>query len=495
MGSAPPAYNGQVRDRLGAATASILLAAAALAACGRNREGSGAPREADYVGRQACSECHPQQLKLWTGSHHDLAMQPAAAGAVLGDFDDTTFTYGAVTSTLFRRDGSYFVRTDGPDGALHEYRVAYTCGVFPLQQYLVEFPRGRYQVLGIAWDTRPAGEGGQRWFHLYPDERVDHRDVLHWTGPHQNWNFMCAECHSTNLRKNYRAAEDRFETAWSEIDVSCEACHGPASRHVEWARKAAKGRRTGDPTLGLVVTLKDASGGAWAFEPKTPVARRTRPLASRVEVETCGRCHARRAQLWPEYRHGQPLEDTHRVALIEEGPYHADGQILDEVYEYGSFVQTRMYREGVTCSDCHEPHSLRLRFEGSTLCARCHLSSKYDAREHHFHKPGSEGARCVSCHMPERMYMVVDGRRDHSFRVPRPDLSAALGTPNACNDCHKDRSGPRPRSFAGTGRGSRAGASSPRPSTRGAGDGRRRSACWRRPPAIPSCPPSRAPRP
>jgi predicted CXXCH cytochrome family protein len=346
---------------------------------------------ATYVGGQACGTCHPRETERWQGSDHARAMQPANHTTVLGDFDHATFEKDGVTSTFFRRDGDYFVRTDGPDGQLQEYKIAYTFGVDPLQQYLVAFPNGRYQALSIAWDTRPAIEGGQRWFHLYPHKKIDHRDILHWTGPLQNWNFVCADCHSTNLQKNYRPAEDRFETTWSDINVSCEACHGPGSRHVEWAEQMQHGRAHPDPTHALVVPLKDSSSGAWTFPPGQAIARRSTPLASRLEVETCGRCHARRAQMWGDYQPGQPLADAYRVAFLEEALYHADGQIRDEVYEYGSFLQSRMYRAGVTCSDCHDPHSSRLRAQGNALCAQCHLSSTYDGPQHHFHKADMAG--------------------------------------------------------------------------------------------------------
>ena len=383
------------------------------------------------MGAQKCGACHADQVQLWQESHHALAMIPAPRG-VRGDFEDATFTKDDVETRFFRRDGDYVVRTDGPDGKLADFRVAYTFGVEPLQQYLVEFPDGRFQALSIAWDSRPKAQGGQRWFHLYPDERIDHRDVLHWTGPAQNWNHMCAYCHSTNLQKNYDAAADRFATAWTDVNVACEACHGPGSRHITWAEAGAR-------TEGLAFKLDDYSSGAWVLAPGERIARRTQPLAEHREVEMCGRCHSRRAQIWPEYRHGEPLAQTYRVALIDPGLYHEDGQILEETYEYGSFLQSRMYAAGVTCSNCHEPHTARLRAAGNALCSQCHQAASFDTPKHHFHAGEGAAAQCVSCHMRERLYMVVDGRRDHSFRVPRPDLSVELGTPNACGDCHAER--------------------------------------------------------
>ena len=191
---------------------------------------------AEYIGSGTCRSCHTSEYESWTASHHSQAMQVAESGRVRGDFANAEVTYAGVTSTFFRRSGGFWVRTDGADGRLQDFQVKYTFGVSPLQQYLIEAPDGRVQALSIAWDTRGKEQGGQRWFHLYPKERITHTDELHWTGRHQNWNFMCADCHSTNVRKGYDAAQDRFQTTWSEINVACESCHGPGSRHETWAR-------------------------------------------------------------------------------------------------------------------------------------------------------------------------------------------------------------------------------------------------------------------
>ena len=293
-------------------------------------------------------------------------MEPA--DRAVGDFKDASLLYNGIRSTFTTNGNRLMARTDGPGGQMRDYQVAYTFGVTPLQQYLVAFPGGRYQALSVAWDSRPKAAGGQRWFHLYPGEKVDHRDVLHWAGPAQNWNFMCADCHSTNLQKRYDAASDRYATTWSEINVSCEACHGPGSRHVEWARKPAAARTADAALKGLVFSMKDTSGGHWMLPAGASIAERSAPLSSRLEVETCARCHARASRVWQTYEHGRPLADTHRVALLDEGLYEADGQIRDEVYEYGSFLQSRMYMAGVTCSNCHDPHSDALRLPGNALC-------------------------------------------------------------------------------------------------------------------------------
>jgi tetratricopeptide (TPR) repeat protein len=303
---------------------------------------------------------------------------------------------------------------------MDEFEIEYTFGWEPLQQYLIRFPGGRLQALSIAWDVER-----RRWFHLYPDQAIPPDDWLHWTRNGQNWNGMCAECHSTDLRKSYDPATDSYETTWAEIDVSCEACHGPGSRHVEWAKVPPMAR-------------PEAPDYALAIDTGT--------ISSRDEVDLCAPCHSRRTELG-DYDHTRvPLLDNHLPALLREGLYHADGQILEEVYVWGSFVQSKMYQKDVRCSDCHDVHSLELRHEGNRLCLQCHQADAYDTRDHHFHKKihegrPSDGALCVRCHMAEQPFMVIDYRADHSFRVPRPDLTIRIGVPNACSSsgCHDDK--------------------------------------------------------
>lgn len=389
-----------------------------------------------FVGRQACASCHAEQDKLYQGSHHDRAMEEPSEATVLGDFA-TTFEADGVRWSFAVRPEGYFVTTVGRDGKDHEYRVKYTFGVTPLQQYLVELPGGRLQSLRVCWDSRPGSAGGQRWFHLYPGERIPHSDELHWSGRNQTWNFMCAECHSTDLYKNFREDLSAYHTSFAEIDVSCESCHGPGAAHLAWAEAGASGA---DPSMGLPVSLARAKDIDWSIDPATGSSKGATTRRADPQSETCARCHSRRTRLLDPYQHGLPILDSHRVELLTQGLYHPDGQILDEVYVYGSFVQSKMYHRGVTCSDCHDPHSARLRAPGNALCIRCHDAQKFDRPTHHHHKDGSTGSQCVECHMPTRDYMVIDPRRDHSLRVPRPDLAERLGTPDACTACHQDQS-------------------------------------------------------
>jgi tetratricopeptide (TPR) repeat protein len=395
---------------------------------------------ATYVGAQACASCHDKEHSAWTQSDHARAMQIASETTVLGDFADRRFKYGAITSTFFRRKGRYMVHTDGPDGTLADFQIKYTFGVRPLQQYLIELPGGRLQALSIAWDARPREAGGQRWFHLYPHEKIDYRDELHWTRRQQNWNYMCADCHSTNVRKNYDSATARYATTWSEINVACEACHGPGSRHVAWAGAARPGQRyDANERKGLTVLLRERRGVQWAIDPSSGNAKRSVPRATALELGVCAQCHARRSQISSDYAPGRPFLDHYLPALLTPPLYWSDGQQRDEVYTWGSFLESRMHAAGVTCSDCHEPHRGTVRAPGNQVCAQCHAPSKYDAATHHFHRVGGPGAACAGCHMPATRYMLIDPRHDHSLRVPRPDQSVALGVPNACTRCHADR--------------------------------------------------------
>ncbi|HER08676.1 MAG TPA: tetratricopeptide repeat protein [Bacteroides sp.] len=427
---------------LSAGTMTLLMHCnPALPEAGSGAVTSGKELQAEYCGRESCRDCHEKEYNLFLGSDHDMAMDTATAETVLGNFNDVTFTHLGVTSRFYTSGGRYYVHTEGPDGEMDDFEISHVFAIRPLQQYLVAFPGGRYQCLPICWDTRPAEEGGQRWFHIYQDERIPPDDLLYWTRVTQNWNYMCAECHSTHVKKNYSHKRKSYHTTWSEIDVSCEACHGPGSRHIDWAERVEAGSSPDIiPDMGLVIRLKDTDNATWVFDPDSVTARRSVPRRSDELVQMCSRCHSRRAVITEDYYHGGSLLNTHWPSLLEEDLYFADGQILEEVYVYGSFLQSKMYMAGVVCKDCHEPHSGKVFVQGNALCYRCHMASEYAGREHHFHDPAGEGASCFECHMHERTYMVLDPRRDHSIRIPRPDLSDRLGTPNACNQCHDDKS-------------------------------------------------------
>jgi Flp pilus assembly protein TadD len=392
-----------------------------------------------YVERSKCKRCHEEVYNTFVDSHHDLAMEIASEESVLGNFDNQIITHLGDAARFYKKDGRYFVYTKGADGSYADFEVKYTFGWTPLQQYLIEFPRGYYQVLPFCWDSQPEELGGQHWFHIYDQERISPDDVLFWTGKQQNWNHVCAECHSTNLKKNFDNRNLTFHTTWTEIDVSCDACHGPSENHLKWAYRDEKGKSTKRFTnMGYAFSFPNDSA-TWDFDMEKGIAYRSKPRNNHQEIELCARCHSRRLQIWEEYIHGEPLMQTHIPEVLTPRLYHVDGQIKDEVYVYASILQSTMYQQGVTCTDCHDPHSMQIKAPANILCATCHLNEKYNNYSHHFHRIDSTGGSCKDCHMPENTYMVVDPRQDHSIRIPRPDLSLKIGTPNACIQCHQDQ--------------------------------------------------------
>ena len=359
-----------------------------------------------YVGDKACVDCHQTEVDLWQGSHHDLAMQIANESTVLGDFNNIKTTIDGVEYFFFKKEKDFIVRIKEIDGSEKDYKIDYTFGVTPLQQYLVDFEKGKKQVLRVTWDVID-----KKWYHQYKGDKIAPHDWLHWTKGAQNWNTMCAECHSTNLKKNYSIEDDSFNTTYSSINVNCESCHGPSEKHINWAENETEDKDT------YILTGRNQT----------------------EQLNVCATCHARRVKLTENYIPGENFEDQYMVQNITNTFYHGDGQIEDEDYVYGSFMQSKMYAEGVKCNDCHNAHSLKLKFEGNKLCLQCHVPANYETEKHYFHKQNTEASLCINCHMTGKNYMGNDFRRDHSFRIPRPDQSEKYDTPNACINCHKDK--------------------------------------------------------
>ncbi|HEX5668198.1 MAG TPA: tetratricopeptide repeat protein [Chitinophagaceae bacterium] len=365
----------------------------------------------DFVGDQKCQGCHAKEFDLWQQSDHFRAMMPANDTTVLGDFNDVSHTADGVSSRFFRKNGKFYINTEGPDGLNHDYEVLYTFGFKPLQQYLVAFPGGRMQVPRVSWDVNK-----KKWFNQYAGQKMHHNDWLHWTGGGQNWNTMCASCHSTNLQKNYMADADSFHTTFSVLTVSCESCHGPGKTHISF-----------------VESDDYKKGGKVKYSYLLPI-----DSPNVAQVNNCAPCHARKSDL-----HAVPVNSTEIMDnMIPEIPstefFHADGQVNDEDYIYTSFLQSKMFHRSVKCSNCHDPHSGKLVLPATLVCMQCH-EKKYESFEHTRHEAKLSQVNCVSCHMPGKFYMGNDFRHDHSFRVPRPDLSVKYGTPNACNMCHTDK--------------------------------------------------------
>jgi predicted CXXCH cytochrome family protein len=358
--------------------------------------------------QQDCTSCHLEEKRAWENSHHRHAMHPADPEWVLGDFDAGDVVEGEYRARFSMSGNSYWVQLENEKGKVRAYKIAYTFGWHPLQQYLVQVEAplgeglGTLQCLPWAWDIEK-----ERWFHLFVSENPKPGESIHWTGWAQNWNHMCADCHVTSYQKNFDPHQKKFNSTFHHDHVHCLACHEPHGEKKKVEKK-------------LKAPL--------SFDRKK----------QRDELNRCASCHSFREQIAGGKKPAANFQDHYNLVLPHANQYHLDGQIKGEVYVMGSFLQSKMHEAGVRCSHCHDPHSLKLKKTGSQVCFQCHEPNKYAVSSHHHHKEGSSGSSCLECHMPESVYMGIDRRRDHSFRVPRPDLSLKNSTPNACTGCHLD---------------------------------------------------------
>ncbi|MFT6268302.1 MAG: putative CXXCH cytochrome family protein [Alphaproteobacteria bacterium] len=356
---------------------------------------------------------------------------------VLGNFNQQKAEHYSQAALFFVDKGEYKATiTDTVNDTSETFTVKYTFGYYPLQQYLVATKPGTFQVLPFAWDARPAAQGGQRWYHNYVDERVSTEDRLHWRQPLQNWNGMCGDCHSDELKRNYEPASNSFNTQFSGINVGCVSCHGVMDNHLEQIQ-TSEAKSLAIQKMPLATQASNPLG-KWTLSDDANTAIWKGPARDNEFMQTCFACHSLRAPLTDGFTANNTFLDQFSPSLITPPLYYADGQIKEEVFVYGSFLQSKMYANGVNCSDCHDPHTMKLKIEGNGLCLQCHKASEFDTTKHHKHTVLTEGAQCVNCHMPDKVYMGVDNRRDHSFKIPAPHLSGIFNTPNACTDCHKD---------------------------------------------------------
>lgn len=367
--------------------------------------------EQGYVGSTVCAECHQLEYKDWLQSDHFKAMQHANDTTVLGNFNDVTYTADGVTSRFFKKENRFYIHTEDEKGQYRDFEVAFTFGHYPLQQYLTRFDNGKMQVFRQSWDSRE-----NKWFHQYAGESIPPDDYLHWTNASQNWNLMCASCHSTNLKKNYNPFQDSYQTTYSELTVGCESCHGQGKKHSDFMKSTDY--QAGKTSEFFIELQKN-----------TPQA---------VELHACMPCHSRRGEVTQYHSFSEEIMDNYIPEIPAKSIYFADGQALDEVYKYASFLQSKMYHSQIKCTQCHQHHSGKLKAQGNQLCLQCHTSN-YATSEHTFHKENTDASDCRFCHMPTRTYMGNDVRHDHNFAVPRPDLSVKYGVPNACNACHTDK--------------------------------------------------------
>ena len=278
---------------------AVLISALFIWVCCTTVSSSNKKIAAEYAGNEKCQSCHQQEFQQYLTSNHYHAMDTAIGDKVRADFNNTFFIYYGDTTFFYKKGEQFFVRTVDSTGTKKEFALSYTFGWEPLQQYLIKFDDGRIQVLPFCWDTRPKEKGGQRWFHLYGnDEKILPGDELFWTGYNQNWNNMCADCHTTDLHQNFDFDKNTFSTKWSVNRVSCESCHGPASEHIAWAND----KDEEDTLKGFTFSLYEKNV-QWVMDNAKGIAYRNKPPANNLVVQTCARCHARAEHISDNYIH------------------------------------------------------------------------------------------------------------------------------------------------------------------------------------------------
>lgn len=374
-----------------------------------------------------CVSCHQSAVSDWKKSDHAKAMDIATKKTILGDFNNITVTHYSQKARFFTKNAAFFMELNH-ENKTSTYQIDYTFGHYPLQQYLVKSDNGKYQVLPFSWDSRPKVEGGQKWFVVYEDEDIKQNDRLHWKQPLQNWNGMCADCHSDGLKRNYDANTDTFKTSYDNINVGCQSCHGKMPTHDENYTTSNTNMRTQPKIISNWLRKAGESTAKWQGKKR-----------DNSFMDTCFACHSLRSPLTDGITPEAPFLDQFSPSFIAPPMYHADGQIKEEVYVYGSFLQSKMYKAGVNCIDCHDKHTMKIKVEGNGLCLQCHSAEEFNTKSHTKHQENTDASQCVNCHMPNNTYMGVDERRDHSFKIPRPHISITNNTPNVCTNCHEDK--------------------------------------------------------
>ncbi len=373
------------------------------------------PTRLAKIGPQACAQCHPNAVADWHGTHHALANRPVDPTLDNAAFvPSKSFTDAGVTSKFSKQAGEFIIEVFEADGSKSRHALTGVIAVDPLRQYLAPFPDGQWQTTSAAYD--PAKH---EWFEVFSGDGRLPGEWGHWTGQGMNWNANCAACHMTEFKKNYDWQTGKYASTWLQQGIACAQCHSGLEEHVA---KAAQ------PGYIAPASLK---------------------MSKEQIMDNCASCHSRRGQITADrFTPGERFHDHFDLSLPDQpGLYHPDGQVLDEDFVYGSFMMSRMGHAGVTCLDCHNPHTTKtiLPVENNMLCLRCHESGLENApiiqpEAHSHHPAGSTGNRCVECHMPETNYMMRDPRRDHGFLSPDPLMTQELGIPNACNRCHTDES-------------------------------------------------------
>jgi len=406
---------------VGLAFSFSLFLEAGAATTGRTETGTKSePRE--FAGSVSCRQCHEKFYELWATSHHGLAMQPYTDA--LGQNELTpqtkTITVGRYTYQAFVGAGEGYVLEIGPE-TTQRYPIVHVLGGKNVYYFLANWKKGRLQTMPVAYDV----QRGQ-WYDTaasgirhFPGTLTD--EAVHWTDPFYTFNTSCFDCHVSQLATNYDPNTDTYHTQWGEAGINCETCHGPSQRHVTLFEQLEEGQET----------------------PKDMKIIITRELSGEQINAMCSACHAKMSPLTKVFTPGQLFYDHFDLVTLENPDFYPDGRDLGENYTYTTWSMSPCSQSGkLDCSHCHTS-SGRYRFRdpdnANNACLPCHAARVAEAPAHTHHTPGTEGSRCIDCHMPMTEFARMR-RSDHSMRPPAPAATMEFKSPNACNICHDDKS-------------------------------------------------------
>ncbi len=401
---------------------AIVLTAGLLSSPVSGADGGQTPAAQGYAGSPSCRECHERFYQLWSTSFHGLAMQPYSE-ALAREKLTTQSEDLAIGPYRYRAEidaGQGWVREEGPEGS-KKYPMAHAMGGKNVWYFLTPLDKGKLQTLPLAYDVRE-----KRWIDMagsgvrhFPGESGPDEHFT-WKEWPYTFNTACYGCHVSQLSTNYDLKTDSYSTTWAEPGINCEACHGPSAAHNTAARALAKGQ----PLTELKL-----------------ISTRTMTKAQRNDL--CASCHAKAtAPLAASFSPGDKFFDHYDLVTLENPDFYPDGRDLGENYTLTSWRMSPCVKSGqIDCIHCHTS-SGRYRFkkaeDANRACLPCHQVRVDKASEHSRHAEGSEGNKCIACHMPMTSFARMN-RSDHSMLPPAPAASLAYQSPNACTLCHTDK--------------------------------------------------------
>ena len=401
----------------------------------------------NYIKSENCLACHESKYRSWAHTFHSKMTQEASPKAVTGDFTkNNTIEYLGIKAKMENRGGEFFMNFEYPDGKKESNKIYRTVGSRRMQQYVTK-RNGQYVRLPISYDLV-----NQRWMSLngsffYPDNDNFFKHEA-------QWDLNCVFCHNVKAQPNYNKQTRLANTEVAEIGIACGACHGAGAEHAQMA---------GSPLVRAGWFLNESADRKIVFPPKLDTDR---------SMMVCAHCHGQRVPNPPDriaeiVAKGDPFDagenlsafytpvqrDTHIGDFSFAARFWNNGSPRLTAFEYQALTRSACFVKGkpgnrINCLSCHTMHSgdpegqLTADMRTNQACNQCH--QQFNAPDkliaHTKHSADSAGSSCYSCHMPQVVYGVMTFHPTHDITVPDPALTATAAVPNACNQCHVDKS-------------------------------------------------------